>query len=170
MVGQCHLSGLPSEEKEVEVMGFCVKELFPDIDQSGISFLNKALKLHCSHYNATVGKRTLPGEKWPSNEWPDVVKTLACALLTLHRSGVDPKIILQSQILYPITKEWGIGIPNYNGEWEGDVERRLGFKPGFLEEPEAETPSADDDGFYPALDSPELKKRNRFIDMLDEIK
>lgn len=155
-------------------MGFCVKELFKDIDQSGISFLNKALKLHCGHYTANpravIHKRTLPGEKWPSNDWPDELKTLACALLTLHRSGVDPKIIIQSQILYPATKAWGLGVPNYNGEWEGDVERRLGFKLAFLEAPEESMPSADDNDFYPPLDSPELKTRNNFLNMLDEIK
>lgn len=152
-------------------MGFCVKELFHDINQSDISLLNKALKAHMNLYGREPSKRTLPGEKWPSNEWPDELKTIACCFLILHRRDVRWEEIRETQIDYPFSKGWGFGVPNYNGEWEPHDEKLLGFKLG-LDGPEEEPddiPSIDDD-FMPELGSEEMKTRNNFLDMLDEIK
>lgn len=150
-------------------MGFCIKELFKDINKSEIAFLNKALKQHCHEYVRAYGKRVLPGETYPSNEWPDELKTLSCALLTLHRRGKDPKQIIEEQIDYPAHKGWGFGVPNYNGDWESFAEGKLGFPLEFIDSDDV-IPNLSDDDFFPELDSPELKKRNDFLDMLDEIK
>ncbi len=124
--------------------------------------------LHLMLPGTAPAKRTLPGEKWPSNVWPDETKILACAMLTCRRIGMDPEIIMHEQILTPARKGWGLGVPNYNGNWEPHAKKALGF--ALPVEDSSSSPSSDDADFYPPLDSEEMQKRRGFIDLLDEIK
>jgi hypothetical protein len=122
--------------------GFTLKELFKnDINYSELQFLNKHLKNYLDLYGKPMlPKRTVPGEKWPSNQWPKELIEVTCALLFgfrkindgNHDSMTRYKLIddlVDLQIAYPHKKCWGFGVPYYDGDyWMELVEQVTGEK------------------------------------------
>lgn len=97
--------------------GFCVKELFPDIDGSEIAFLNKAMKYAMNYANLPMlPKRLLPNELYESNQWPHKMALIACSVLCNFRDGKRYEEIYDTYIEIPIRK-WDC-TPFFDGTWE----------------------------------------------------
>lgn len=107
---------------------FAVKEIFKDITRGEILFLNKGLKhLLDLREEKRPPDTYLPGETYPSHQYPSWMVDHACALLVGHREFEDKGChfgftsladIMDIYIDYPQSKGWD-KTPFYNGEWEG---------------------------------------------------
>lgn len=109
--------------------GFVLKEAFKDITGPEVSFLSKHLKTVVAEKKLTMpSKRTLAGERYPSNVWPTAVDSFACALLYGFRNAEkiadyrerDQYLryeVLERYVEYPLQKGWDT--TNCDGLWEG---------------------------------------------------
>jgi hypothetical protein len=113
--------------------GFCLKELFPGISLQEISFLSKHLKRYLElEGRRPLPKRTLSGERYPSNQWDFKIADIACSLLWGFREysskGTESydewkeknerlQEFVEQHIDYPSGK-WGYGTANYDGDWQ----------------------------------------------------
>jgi len=78
---------------------FTIKELYQDTTRSEIIFLNKRLKRILELKKADPPpKITIPGEAWPSNQWPAWSEVYACAFLMAFRRASGDKEILENAI------------------------------------------------------------------------
>jgi len=80
---------------------FTIKELYQDTTRSEIIFLNKRLKRILELKKAeTPPKITIPGEAWPSNQWPIWSSAYASAFLIAFRKASGDKETLEDAIKY----------------------------------------------------------------------